>query len=151
MKSTPALHIQLAKSRIEKILLILMCLFAMAMPWLTGLVLWLRLCAAALVFCVAGWEWWRQLGRPLPSLRLHIDGLWGIDFGEGEVDASLLPGALCTAVLIVMPLKLADGKVLRLVLWPDSASADQLRQLRSWLRWGSEATAKALAKGPESA
>ena len=54
---------------------------------------------------------------------------------QGRVELMvLLPSSVVTDVLIVLHLK-SQQKKLAVVLWPDSASSEVLRQWRVWLRW----------------
>jgi hypothetical protein len=136
-KSTPALRLRVIRSRIELIGLVLLHLMASVMPWLAQLPWWVRAALSLGVVASAVLEW-RRWSRVLPlDIRLLPDGRWGVGASSfDEIEATLQPGAFRSTFLIVLPLLLADGGKRRVVLWPDSASADDLRRLRAWLRWG---------------
>ncbi len=69
------------------------------------------------------------LGVGKAALRIKVAGEW--------LEAQL-EGAHVSSPLVVMRLD-AGGRRMRLVLWPDSADAEGLRRLRTWLNWGREA------------
>jgi hypothetical protein len=136
MRRLPTVRLQLRRSRIEAGALLALYLLALPMPWFAALSWWGRtlIDAGLLLLAARQWRVWRQ-GPPI-SLRLLPDGTWALDVAGQELEAQQLSGAYVTAHLVVLPLKLANGRVRRLVLWPDSATADELRRLRAWLRWG---------------
>jgi toxin CptA len=73
------------------------------------------------------------------ALRTDHDGAIGCQLiGQSEFSpARLLPGATAHPWLTV--LRLADGHgTYRLVIAPDSATPEELRRLRVWLRWRAE-------------
>jgi hypothetical protein len=136
-KSIPALRLRVVRSRIELIGLAILHLMALAMPWLAQLPWWVRIVLSLGVVASTALEWRRwSRQRPL-DLRLLPDGRWGIGTSSfDEIEATLLPGAFRATFLIMLPLLLVDGGKRRILLWPDSAPADDLRRLRAWLRWG---------------
>lgn len=139
MKSTPALRFTVAPSRLALAGLALLHLMALAMPWFAQLGMAVRFALLAVV-CLSAFIEWHRWGRGLPlDLRLLPDGKWGVGASPfDEIEAALLPGVFRSNHLIVLPLAFADGSKRRIVLWPDSAPADELRRLRAWLRWGAE-------------
>lgn len=81
------------------------------------------------------------LSRPLWSpkirgLRLLGDGAMECRLAgeEGWLVAELMSGATVHPWLTVIRLKLAEGMVAAVVL-PDSATTEEFRRLRVWLRW----------------
>lgn len=77
------------------------------------------------------WQW----RRPLPGLRIKASGQVQIDGGKsGWQDVTVLPGSFVSPGLGVVRLRSREATH-RLVLLPDSASADVLRRLRLSLRW----------------
>ncbi|STQ90914.1 protein YgfX [Iodobacter fluviatilis] len=104
--------------------------------------------AAALACVFSPWLWaitlvvafslyYSLYRKPLApcSVMALPDGQLRLTMKDGkEVDASLLPSSRVMGALIVLHLK-GEGQRINLVLWPDSAPADCLRQWRIWLRW----------------
>lgn len=87
---------------------------------------------------IAGSLYWRLLRDPywFTQLQALADGRVLLTWASGEQDeATIVAGGLVTPWLIVLPLHCEQGKRLRLLLWPDSAPAEILRQWRVWLRW----------------
>lgn len=69
------------------------------------------------------------------SLQALADGrvaLIGADGAQHEAD--LLPSSRVMGWLVVLHLRHPAGRE-QVVLWPDSAPAEVLRQWRVWLRW----------------
>jgi len=97
--------------------------------WLAASGQWL---AAGAVALAALWAW--QVRQHGCRLGLRDDGVCEIDAGTEAVVAS----AFCGAGWVVLRLAGA-GRVWPasrvLVLAPDAASAEELRQLRVWLKW----------------
>ena len=114
----------------------LLChLLAAGVVWLSPWPVWLPLgLNVLLVLSVV--LIWRGADPPVVGLRLGQEGGLAIRVkgGEGYLAARLLPGATAYPRLVVMVLE-SNGVRYRLVLWPDSATADELRRLRVWLRW----------------
>lgn len=70
------------------------------------------------------------------SLTCQEDGLVKWTVGEEEYEGVIHGNSLVHPVLITLTLTPSEeGAVCRVVMWPDSAAAEQLRQLRVWLRW----------------
>ncbi|WP_297573788.1 protein YgfX [uncultured Deefgea sp.] len=57
------------------------------------------------------------------------------DAQGGELSAHLLPSSVVTPLLIVLHFEDEFKHKINLVLWPDSAPVESLRQWRVWLRW----------------
>lgn len=99
------------------------------------------LAAYTLVILASLWWCWRKIPMPsVETLECREDGsiAWVVDGDQrvGHIQANTLIHPVITAVT----LKGVEGEVVRVVLWPDSAPAEQLRQLRVWLRWGEAAS-----------
>ncbi|MEN9657609.1 MAG: hypothetical protein RL571_1074 [Pseudomonadota bacterium] len=101
----------------------LACLFS---PWL-----W------AITFVVA-FSLFRSLRRPrlvVANLQALIDGAIRLTLADGQsLDAQLLPSSRVLGGLMVLHLQ-CNAQRIHLLLWPDSAGAESLRQWRVWLRW----------------
>ncbi|AZN36065.1 protein YgfX [Iodobacter ciconiae] len=87
---------------------------------------------------VVAFSLYRSLYRKPPAPRSVMalpDGQLRLAMGDGkEVDAALLPSSRVLGSLIILHL-VGEGRRINLVLWPDSAPAECLRQWRVWLRW----------------
>jgi len=114
----------------------LLChLVAAGVVWLPRWPFWLPPGLDVLLILSAALVWWGA-DPPLAGLRLGREGdlaVSGKD-GEGYQAARLLPGAIAYPWLVVMGLE-SNGVRYRLALWPDSATAEDFRRLRVWLRW----------------
>ena len=78
--------------------------------------------------------YWRKQ-EPVASLRVQESGEVEVCFRQGVVEVMcLLPSSVVTGVLIVLHLQ-NEQRRLALVLWPDTAPAEVLRQWRVYLRW----------------
>lgn len=79
---------------------------------------------------------WRQCQPDVQAVRLLADGrLECLCRGEDQfAEAQLLPGATVHPLLTVMRLQCRQ-KTRSIVVLPDSASAEDRRRLRVWLRW----------------
>ncbi|MDN3576174.1 hypothetical protein QWZ03_05265 [Chitinimonas viridis] len=136
MKTNPPLQLVLQPSRLAPRAVLLLHLLALPMPWLAAMA-WPWQLLATLMVLLSGVAWYRR-GRQqqLVGMRLLADGSWSLRCNGAEVEATLLPGAHAHAFLLVLPFRQADGRTLRVLLWPDSSDAHALRRLRAWLRWG---------------
>lgn len=99
----------------------LACTFS---PWLWGILL-------LVAFSLS-----RHLHPPVVSALLALPGgLVRLTLSDGkEADAELLPTSRVLGSLMVLHFS-HEGRRINLVLWPDSAPAEVLRQWRVWLRW----------------
>ncbi|MFC7421464.1 protein YgfX [Iodobacter arcticus] len=99
------------------------CLFS---PWLWAITL------------VVAFSLYRSLYlKPSASscVMALADGSIRLTYADGkEVDAVLLPSSRVMGGLIVLHL-IGDARPIDLVIWPDSAPAESLRQWRVWLLW----------------
>lgn len=142
VRSCPPLRVHLRRSRFELALLAALHLFALPMPWLSALPLAARVVIDLVLLISAAYYVRRWLRFPYTGLRLLPDGAWALASGDIEAEAVLMPGGYRTVHLVVLPLRTTEQRTIRLVLWPDSASPDELRRLRAWLRWGASAVQK---------
>lgn len=79
------------------------------------------------------------LRLPVSIVKAVLDGggLWHLSLRDGqELEARLEPGAFVQPYLIALTFRVGARRRRSLVLWPDSASPDALRQLRVRLRAG---------------
>jgi toxin CptA len=101
----------------------LACVFS---PWLWAITL------------VVAFSLYRSLYRRprMPSSVMAMpDGLIRLAFADGkELDSTLQPSSRVLGGLIILHL-LADTQRINLLLWPDSAPSECLRQWRVWLLW----------------
>ncbi|KAF0814217.1 hypothetical protein IGB42_01114 [Andreprevotia sp. IGB-42] len=102
-------------------------LVALLLPW--G---WMM--AALVLVAISAWRVRKAAAGP-QRLDVLADGQLRVGWADGRsADAGLLPASRVTAWLTVLQLQLPQQRCV-LVLWPDSAPADTLRQWRVWLRW----------------
>jgi len=135
---TDKLTVTLRPSRILALALTVMAGAALASAWTS-------LPAPAFVAVAAGialaWAWHlaqalQQGRRSLRALELDAHGAvrWqdgSRQWHEGEVLAS----SYVSGWLVVLNLGASGRRARSVVLLPDCAAADELRQLRVWLRW----------------
>jgi toxin CptA len=103
-------------------------------PWLPPISFILGIATVFVAILVA-----RALTPRIRALRIDHDGAIGCrSIGKSEFSpARLLPGATAHPWLTV--LRLAHEQVVyRLVIAQDSATPEELRRLRVWLRWRAE-------------
>ncbi|MGQ5521881.1 protein YgfX [Chitinimonas sp. PSY-7] len=133
----PNLRVQLRPSRYPLWGVGTLYVVTLPMIWLNSLA-WQGKFVLLLLLLASGAWYWRQLRKLLlpTEIRLLPDGSWALLIDGKEVEASLRNGVYRSLWLMRLPLQLTDGRRLQLMLWPDSAEPDQLRHLRSWLRWG---------------
>ncbi|MBM3115478.1 protein YgfX [Jeongeupia naejangsanensis] len=94
-------------------------------PWSAAGLLWL--CVAVLLLL-------RRRRHPV-GLAACDDGSVSLYWPDGSSSAATLAASSRVGVwLIALGLKDGQGTTF-LVLWPDSADAESLRQWRIWLRW----------------
>ncbi|WP_374350237.1 protein YgfX [Chitinimonas sp.] len=139
MRTLPPLRILLRRSRLEVAGLVTIHGLGLGMPWLAALPQIVRWLVCALVCASAAYHGWR-FRQPYPvEIRLLPDGRWALLLAGDEQEGSLLPGSYLTQALQVLHFRLDSGKPIRIAVWPDSASPEQRRRLRVWLRWGQAA------------
>ena len=87
------------------------------------------------ILCLILWFYWQKKELVI-SLGVQESGEVEVCFRQGQTELMrLLPSSVVTDVLIVLHLQNAQRR-LALVLWPDSAPSEVLRQWRVYLRWG---------------
>ena len=117
--------------------------------WRRGfLLLTFLLAIAACLVLQAGWSmvfalfllgifpfYWVHI-ETIVLIRVCSEGGFQLfDAQGGELSAHLLPSSVVTPLLIVLHFEDEFKHKINLVLWPDSAPAESLRQWRVWLRW----------------
>ena len=135
---TQKLTLSLRPSRILALALTVMAAVALVCAWI-------GLAGAAFLPVAAGiaiaWAWnlapaLRRGKRSVCALELAADGSARWQDGSGQWhDAHILPSSYVSGWLVVMNLGAGSRSVRPLVLLPDCAPAEELRQLRVWLRW----------------
>ncbi len=139
----PALHI--APSRLARRWLLILHLAAAG----TALLLPVFWCFTALLFVLIHFAWSHHPPLPPDYLQVLPDGRVAITrAGADQQQADILPSSLITAWLIVLHLR-TDTNRQYLLLWPDSADRDALRQWRAWLRWSLPALRRRLMEQEE--
>ncbi len=92
--------------------------------------------ALAMNLLIVGSLWW-QWRKPaaVKLLQCLPDGVIEVETWVGQRHLmALLPTSVLTAHLVVLHLK-GEGGRFNLVIWPDSADAEVIRQWRVYLRW----------------
>jgi len=106
---------------------------------------WIGLPRLALAPVAAGitlaWVWhFAQAMQRSPSAlhTLELNAAGGARYEDGEGrwrEAEVLPDSYVSTWLIVVILGINGRRDRSLVLLPDAATAEELRRLRTWLRW----------------
>ena len=106
---------------------------ALLVVWLPAwpTVVSIGLSALIVLLAFAGW---RQINQTDLHLRLLATGHLECAVSGAYLPAMLLPGATVHPWLTVMRIELA-GKTKVILVAPDSASREDRRRLRVWLRW----------------
>lgn len=93
--------------------------------------------ACLVVICLLAVQIWRRLSPRLSAVRLEKAGQLSVvpEGAEEFLAASLLPGATVHPWLCVARLQSDDGRIYTLIVAPDSASRQDCRRLRVFLRW----------------
>ncbi|SFN33841.1 hypothetical protein SAMN05660284_01247 [Formivibrio citricus] len=106
------------------------------MPW--------RAAALAAVILHGLWHCLRSTPEVI-SLQALPEGRVAVFMASGErLEAECLPSSRIVSKLIVLHLRHAAGRQ-DVLLWPDCAPAEILRQWRVWLRWGLPAVLRKMA------
>lgn len=150
MNTLPDLHLPLLPSRLERCWRIGLHGLVVPAPLGSGLPLWLGVLFSLGLLGLALREIRRPPGRPARTLTLSQQGQAGnaesisLQRETGPDWQGHLQGRpFVHPWLIVLPLRGEAGDRLRLVLWPDSAHPDHLRQLRVRLHYLAAASGKA--------
>lgn len=136
-------HIELHRSRI---LVFSIFLFHAAAITCTIVLPWSWLWRALLLAPVGVSAWYALRPKKIVGLRLAAQGSLDCLLADGErTAAEVLSDSTVFNQLIVLRMRLGKAqRVVNLTLLPSSASAEQFRVLRLWLRWqqASEGAAK---------
>ena len=132
------LTVTLRPSRILALALTLMAGAALVCAWISLPGLAFPPVAAGIALA---WAWHlaqalQQGRRPARALELDAKGgsRWQ-DSSRQWHEAEILPSSYVSSWLVVVNLDAGDGRSRSLVLPPDRAAAEELRQLRIWLCW----------------
>ena len=80
---------------------------------------------------------WLQAGNSLQSIYINVHQ-WRLQLANGQVyEAQLVSGCRFLPGFIVLRMQVPAGPVFWQLLLADSATAEGLRRLRVWGRWGS--------------
>ena len=80
---------------------------------------------------------WLRASNSLQGMRISVHQ-WRLTLADGQVhDAKLASGCRFLPGFIVLRLRLQNSAIIWSLLLADNASADELRRLRVWGRWGS--------------
>lgn len=94
--------------------------------------LWAK--AFGVILLLPLWFYWRSI-EPIAVLVAQASGEVELLDRQGRIELMcVLPTSVVTALLVVLHLQ-GENRRCVLVLWPDSAPAETLRQWRVWLRW----------------
>ncbi len=133
MHCAPTLRLEPRPSRWQALAAALLALAVLAVPLLSPWPAGLRLAIALVVLAALAGLAWRH--RRAPRWRRLVwdgAGAWQVDLGEGP-----RPARLCATrqagPLLALDLEVG-GRRHRLVLWPDSLPADDMRRLRIRVR-----------------
>ena len=63
-----------------------------------------------------------------------LDGRWRLETGDGRIHRGQLTGGYAHPQLLILNFRLESGRRRALMLLPDAADPDALRELRVWLR-----------------
>ncbi len=109
------------------------CVWQSSTPLIFGLAM--TCCVAALLGSALRQHYFLRARSSIYALRCRQQQ-WYLQLHSGEVAATLLPGSTLTNSLLVLNFRVDNsGKKLNLILLPDSAARDSLRQLKSALRF----------------
>ncbi|QLG87970.1 hypothetical protein HQ393_06665 [Chitinibacter bivalviorum] len=112
--------------------------FLLALHGVSCCVVWALAWPQALVLSggvmLSLWWHWRQPVK-ISQLQCLPDGLCVVRYANGqELEMALQASSVLTSHVMVLHLK-GDGARAQVLLWPDSADAEVLRQWRVYLRW----------------
>ena len=130
--------VTLKPSRILALTLTLMAGTALACAWvsLSGIALLLVAAGIALAVVFHVPQALQRGGRAVRAVELSAEGTARWQDGPGQWhEAEIRPGSYVSGWLVVLNLGSRSGRGLSVVVLPDSAATEELRQLRVWLRW----------------
>lgn len=132
------LTVSLRPSRILALALTVIAGTALACAWISLP----RLALAPIALGIAlAWVWHiaqalQRSPSALHTLEINATGGARCEDGRGRWrEADILPDSYVSSWLIVLILGINGRRYRSLVLLPDAATAEQLRRLRTWLRW----------------
>ncbi|WP_410497969.1 protein YgfX [Chitinibacter sp. S2-10] len=97
----------------------------MSWPWASAM--------SALLLASLYWHWRKP--EKIRQIQCLPEGLLSVTLLDGRaVEMTIRPTSVLTAHVLVLHLR-GDGIKQNIVLWPDSADAEVLRQWRVYLRW----------------
>ena len=127
-------EIELKRSFLLMALQLAMGLLAAVAIGLAELSRVIQIILAVSLFGALGGAIWRWR-RPLPELRIKANGQIQLAVGNREWQhVEIMPGSFVSPSLSVVRLRV-QATTYPLVLFPDSATPDELRRLRLSLRW----------------
>jgi hypothetical protein len=129
-------YISLAPSRVARYVHLGATLLALLAFSSSGMAGGLKIILASLLVVVSIWQW--RKGEDLPVLGFAcVKGQWCLWTPGGEHGVEMMCEPLVLSWLVVLQWRYKEsGKRCALALWPDSASQDDLRRLRVFLRFG---------------
>lgn len=116
-------------------------LLALVALWLCGLMWWWKLIATVTLLAAALWRYKQHKQLPVAAIGCEQGEWWGC-VDEQKTFIELVSAQLVLSWLVVLRFRIKElgeknaGKKYTLVLWPDTASAEDLRRLRVCLRYG---------------
>lgn len=126
---SPTLHLEIASSRIRRLLCLLICLATAVSLYRLSLRGYPLL--ALLLLPAAGFCCWRLAAQPLVGARLRWrQGEWTLERGSRSCSISIQSSRCLPWLIYVAWVEGSDARRSSVFLFPDSACADQLRQLR---------------------
>ncbi len=127
--------IGLHRSRLQEAVLFALAMLASLAVLLFPRPLPLQAALLLAIWGIALWAW-RRLVPPLTTLRLEADGTVQVAAdGLGYLPATILPGATVHPWLTVLRLEWADSQRYAVLVTVGTASPDDRRRLRVFLRW----------------
>ncbi len=138
--SKARLSVALLASRRAVLLLALLHLGALVAPLLVDIPLWSQALLVTSVLSSGAYGICAHALRCLPSsiTMLHCDANdnWRLEWRGGQTHAAvLLTGACVHPLMTVMCFRLADGKLVSLLILTDALDSDQFRRLRARVRY----------------
>ena len=124
------LNLNPASSWRRGFLLLFFSLAIFACIWLKALI-----SIALIVILLAFFVFYLRRKEEISQLLVLESGELEVRDQQGQVEIMcVLPSSLVTEMLVVLHLK-NERRKLSIVVWPDSAPTEVLRQWRVWLRW----------------
>lgn len=102
-----------------------------------SLPLWIKagwIAGIALALFRFEWQYGYRRARGFIARLELLDGVWLLETGDGTLHRAGLTGGYAHPGIVILNFHLESGGRRSLVLLPDAADAETLRQLRVWLR-----------------